>query len=52
MTEYTVQFPGLGISLDINPTAFTIFGLEVKWYGIMIALGFLLAFVYAMFSCK
>ena len=29
--------------MNINPVAFTIFGLEVKWYGILIALGVLLA---------
>ena len=29
--------------MRINPVAFTIFGLEVKWYGILIALGVFLA---------
>lgn len=35
------------MSLDINPVAFTIFGLEVRWYGILIALGVLLAVFFA-----
>ena len=33
---------------DINPTAFEIFGLEIKWYGISYALGLILA----LFLCK
>lgn len=52
MSDYTVQFPNLGMTFEINTTAFTIFGLEVKWYGILIAVGFLLAFIYALCSCK
>ena len=52
MDGYTVTFPNLGFEFNINPTAFTIFGLEVKWYGILIAIGFLLAFLYALASCK
>lgn len=52
MADYTVQFPNLGMTFEINTTAFTIFGLEVKWYGILIAIGFLLAFIYALCSCK
>ncbi len=31
------------VTMNINPVAFTIFGLEVKWYGILIALGVFLA---------
>lgn len=33
--------------MQINPTAFTLFGIEVKWYGILIALGTLLAIFFA-----
>lgn len=49
---YNVQFPGLGFSFKINPTAFTIGGHDFAWYGILIAIGFLLAFLYVMKSCK
>lgn len=49
---YHVQFPGLGINLTINPTAFKIGNMTVQWYGVIIAVGFLLAFLYAMSSCK
>lgn len=37
-----------GIDLKVNPEAFTVFGFTVYWYGIIIALGFLLAIVYAL----
>ncbi len=45
----TVIFPGLGnISLEMNPVAFTLFGRGVAWYGIIIAVGFLLAAIYVL----
>ena len=49
---YHVQFPGLGINVTLNPVAFRIGGHPIAWYGILIAAGFLLAFLYAMASCK
>lgn len=50
---YNVQFPGLGISFTVNPVAFRIGGnYVIKWYGVIIAVGFLLAFLYTMRSCK
>ncbi len=49
---YNVQFPGLGIHININPRAFSIGNLSVQWYGVIIAVGFLLAFLYVMASCK
>lgn len=41
-----VGFPELNLVFDINPTAFTLFGLEIRWYGIIIAVGMLLAMLY------
>ena len=38
-----ISFPNLGITVDPNPVAFTVFGKDIYWYGIIIALGFLLA---------
>jgi len=49
---YHVQFPGLGINITLNPIAFKIGSHPIAWYGIIIATGFLLAFLYAMASCK
>ena len=45
----TISFPGLGID-GINPPRtlpFTLFGREIYFYGVIIALGFLLAILYA-----
>ena len=48
-----ISFPGLGIGpFEINNTAFTLFGLEVKWYGIIICLGIISGFLYFMFRAK
>ncbi len=49
---YHVQVPYLGMEFDVNRTAFTIGNFSIEWYGILIALGVLLAFLYAMKSCK
>ena len=43
-----ISFPNLGITVDPSPVAFTVFGKEIYWYGIIIALGFLLAVIYMM----
>lgn len=43
---YIIQFPGLGWEFEINPTAFTVFGFSVQWYGLIIAFGLLLAVLY------
>lgn len=42
-----VSFPGLGIgSFVLNPEAFRIGSISIKWYAIFICLGLLLAFIY------
>lgn len=51
MTE--ISFPGLGIGpFTVNSTAFTVFGVDVKWYGIIICLGMILAYTYAWTRAK
>lgn len=46
MTQ-TVSFPGLGIEeITLNRVAFTIFGHPIYWYGVIIALAFLLGITY------
>ena len=42
-----ISFPNLGITVDPSRVAFTVFGKEIYWYGIIIALGFILAVLYA-----
>ena len=43
-----ITFPNLGITVDPNPVAFTVFGKDIYWYGIIIAMGFLLAVLYML----
>ena len=51
-TNY-LSFPGLGIGeIKINEIAFSIFGKNVMWYGIIITLGILGGFLYALRRSK
>lgn len=47
-----IRFPGLNISLEINRVAFNVFGKDVYWYGIIIAIGVLAAAYYALREAK
>jgi len=55
---HVVSFPGLGLEFHVNEVAIPIgqmlgFGdYAIRWYGILIALGFLLAMVYVSFTVK
>lgn len=40
-----IGFPGLGISFNVNPVAFNLFGKDVYWYGVLIATGIILAVI-------
>lgn len=42
-----IVFPNLGIDVKVDPTAFTVFGIDVQWYGILITAGLLLALLFA-----
>ena len=44
----TISFPSLGLSFNPSPVAFTIGSKPIYWYGIIIAVGFLLAVTYAL----
>ncbi len=46
----TVTFPGLGLEFTLNRVAFTLFGHNIYWYGVIIACGFLLALGYALWK--
>lgn len=47
ITEYNeIQFPKMGWEFEIDPTAFTIGGIAIQWYGIFIAIGLGLAVLY------
>ncbi len=47
-----ISFPGLGIQFEINPVAFSIGGIEVYWYGLIIVFGILLTPIFAKFRLK
>lgn len=49
---HQILFPQLGIDLTINRAAFSIGNFSVYWYGIIIALGLLLAILYGIGEAK
>lgn len=54
LSKTTVSFPGIGIGdFELDNVAFTIGeSFQVYWYGVIITLGIVLAFVYASFRAK
>lgn len=50
-----IWFPGLGFKspITVNKVAVTLFGrIEIRWYGLLITLGIVLAFLYAIWRGK
>lgn len=47
-----ISFPGLGLQFEINRVAFSIGSIEIYWYAILIATGFLLAMLFAFKNAK
>lgn len=52
LDPHVISFPKFGFEISIDPTAFTIFGLEIQWYGIIITLGLILAIIYCFPKMK
>ncbi len=53
LLKNAIEFPNLfSGEIEINPTAVSIFGYEIKWYAIIIALGLILAVVYCTIRGK
>lgn len=48
----TIAFPNLGLEFTVNKIAFSPFGIDIAWYAIIIAVGFLLAVFYALSRLK
>lgn len=48
----SIKFPGLGLEFHINRVAFSLFGKDIYWYGVIIALGFLLGVTYCYYQAK
>lgn len=47
-----ISFPRLGFTVNPSRVAFSIFGLDIYWYGIIIATGFALAVFYALYRIR
>ena len=48
-----ISFPGLGINeFPLNKTAFTVFGRDIVWYGVIITFGIILALLYVCYRAK
>ena len=48
-----ISFPGLGIGeFSVNSVAFTIFGIEIAWYAIIITMGMVAAVTYTVLTSK
>lgn len=43
---HNISFPALGLDFTINRVAFSVFGKEIYWYGVIICIGFLLSAAY------
>ncbi len=49
---HTIAFPGLGISMEINRVAFTVFGKDIFWYALILLSGFLLGLLFVYNTCE
>ena len=49
----TISVPGIGIEpFQVNPVAFSVGSLEVRWYGIIITLGIIFSVLYCSYRAK
>lgn len=47
-----IAFPRLGLRFEVSRVAFSLFGIDVMWYGVLIGLGIVAAFVYALIAVR
>lgn len=47
-----ISFPGLGLEFNINRVAFSFGSVDIYWYAVIIATGFLLALAFVFKNCK
>ena len=53
LLKESIEFPNLfSGDIEISRVAFNLFGVDIYWYGILIAIGVVLAFAYAMKAAK
>jgi len=43
-----ISFPNLNLEFEIGRTAFTFFGLDIYWYGVVVSTAIVLSFMYAL----
>ncbi len=49
----TISFPGFGLGeFDVNSVAFTVFGLEIAWYAIIITCGMIASVLYTVYRAQ
>lgn len=48
----TVVFPGLGLQMEVNRVAFTLFGMEIYWYGLILATGLMVGILIGYAKAK
>ena len=51
MTD-VISFPGLGLEFNVNRIAFSIGSIDIYWYAVIIATGFMLALVFLFKNAK
>jgi phosphatidylglycerol:prolipoprotein diacylglycerol transferase len=51
MDSQAIYFPGLDLTFNPPKVAFNVFGHDIRWYGVIIAFGFLLAVIYVLKRC-
>lgn len=47
-----ISFPGLGLEFEVNRVAFSLGSMEIYWYAVIIATGFMLAMIFAFKNAK
>lgn len=52
MNSGDISFPNLGIELHHVPTGFTVFGIHIMWYGVLITIGMAAGFATALRQAK
>jgi len=50
--DFFVRFPGLGWEFTVQRVAFSLFGLDIYWYGVLIGGGLVLAMLYSFTKTK
>ena len=48
----TVSFPNLGISVELNKIAFSVFGIDITWYAVIITFGIIIAMAISYINAK